>query len=408
MRSTFCSMIVALASGVIAAPLDSTAASPASFVGSPAEYLKGFKNPTISSSEGGHAICLEGLVDITASAENVRLNLTEPANQMELTNFLVEGVATNSTIRKQIVAGKATVSGTWSIHSRLCFPSATSIINATTVQFLIHGLGADTRYWDNAPGYSFVDYAAQQGYTTFSYDRLGSGLSDHPDPINVVQQFLHIEIAHELIQLLRTGGFAGQSFKHVINVGHSAGSVLMNGLAIKYPKDMDAAVLTGYTANLNGQEAGFAGLDLTIANLATPTRFAGISNGYLTAPVIQGPQWAFFRSPGYDPALLNLLWETKGTITLGEYITSNSVIGVATNFTGPIDAVSGEYDLLNCAGNCYLPRNWVAGLKEDLFPNASNGSDWYVGPGSGHFLTYHYAAANATAHIQDFIRKNGF
>ena len=71
------------------------------------------------------------------------------------------------------------------------------------VQYLVHGVGFDSRYsqcvsvaldratysmcfsyWDftvdGSDTYSYVAAAANAGYTTFRYDRLGTGLSDHP------------------------------------------------------------------------------------------------------------------------------------------------------------------------------------------------------------------------------------
>lgn len=125
------------------------------------------------------------------------------------------------------------MSGTYGIYSQPCFLNGS--INGTTVQFLAHGPLGDRLYWNNTPGYLYVDYAATQGYTTFFYDRLGSGQSDHPDPIQAVQARLHLAIAHELIQLLRVGGTAITPFEHV--VGHSFGSFQTLGVATQHPKE---------------------------------------------------------------------------------------------------------------------------------------------------------------------------
>jgi pimeloyl-ACP methyl ester carboxylesterase len=406
MRSLTFAAAMALATCVFTAPTTRTTANQTSFADNPSGYMMGFKNPRIDSSAGGLAICISGTVDVTASANNVHLNTQEPANQSALTEFLVEGVQINSTIHKRLVGGPNNVSGTYGIYSQLCFPNGK--INATTVQFLTHGLGIDRSYWNNAPDYSYVDYASERGYTTFLYDRLGTGLSDHPDPNQVVQAQLQVAVAHELIKLLRTGGISGHAFEHVVGAGHSFGSFLTHGLATQYPHDLDAAVLTGFSTSTTGMPAGFAAGDLTIASQAEPLRFANLSNGYVTSNSIQGTQFAFFRAPGFDPALLNLCEATKQTITIGEYLTTTSLFAIATNFTGPIDVVNGENDLLNCDGNCLLPHNLAAALKGELYPAASNGSSYYLGPGSGHFLNYHYAAPIAYEHIHDFIKQNGF
>jgi hypothetical protein len=53
-----------------------------------AQYMKGFKNPTVSTSEGGHAICINGIVEVDASADNVKIDIHRPINQIELTELL--------------------------------------------------------------------------------------------------------------------------------------------------------------------------------------------------------------------------------------------------------------------------------------------------------------------------------
>jgi hypothetical protein len=217
MRSSTIFIAFTLAGFVLAAPT-----IPSQWPSS-TELSKGINNPTTRSSVGGHAICIEGTIDVTASAENTKLNLDQPKNQTELTNLILELTQINSSVVEHIAGGPIQIKETFGIYSQICFPKTTAPADNSKVQFLVHGGGFDRLYWDNAAGYSYVDYAAEQGYTTFSYDRLGTGLSDHPDPINTVQTTLHIAIAHELITLLKSGGISGLTFSQVIGVGHSYG-----------------------------------------------------------------------------------------------------------------------------------------------------------------------------------------
>lgn len=396
---------VAMAASALAAPAPQSNGGLTDIITS---YAQGLKNATIRTSEGGHALCIGGYLEISASANNFAINFPEPANKSALTDLLVRSSQYNSTVAEEVISGKSVVTGTWNIYSQLCFPLADGAINTTTVQFLIHGLGADYNYWDNAPGYSYVDYAAQQGYTTFIYDRLGAGRSDHPDPIATVQGPMSLEIAHQLIQLLRNGGIAGQTFRHVIGVGHSFGSFTTNAVAVKYPADFDAIVLTGYSTSDGGTLLAFIGGGLTIAADAVPSRFGDLAPGYTTGANMQGLQFSFFREPAFDPDLLALCEQTKGTISVGEFLTTSTLQGVATNFTGPLYVVDGEHDLPNCYANCYEPQNWAASLKPSLFPNAKNSSDWYIQPGAGHFINYHYGAETSWQNVQAFIKKHGF
>lgn len=187
-----------------------------------------------------------------------------------------------------------------------------------------------------------------------------------------------------------------------------SGSFQTSGVTLRYPNDFDAVVLTGFSQSTTG--AGFAltfaGVELTIASQAQPSRFADLSNGYLTSGSIQGTQWLFFKAPGFDPALLDLAEATKQTLTLGELLTTGDAIGV-TNFTGPVDVVDGDADFPNCSGNCLTPHNVAAAVLPALYPKASNGSSYYIAPLTGHALNYHYATPGAYEHIHGFIKKNG-
>jgi pimeloyl-ACP methyl ester carboxylesterase len=403
MRFTTLPAAAALTGQLLLASITQAKGTQAAFVDIPVGYMKGFKNPSVQSSVGGKAICISGTVDVTASAYNVHINHPGFTNQTEVTEFLVEAFQVNSTLLERFIGGQSHVSGIYGIYSQLCFPHGA--VNETTVQFLIHGGGFDRSYWNAAPGYSYVDYAAEQGYMTFLYDRLGTGLSDHPDPLQTVQWGLQVEVAHELITLLRTGSLSGLTFKHVVGVGHSLGSFQTNGVTTRHPNDLDAAVLTGFSPDTSGSSIALAGVDLTIAAQNQPFRFSDLPGSYLTSNSIGATQYYFFRAPGFDPAMLRFAEATKQTVTFAELFTSSAT--VSSNFTGPITVVNGENDLPNCHGNCLVPYNKAAAAKESYYPAASNGSSWYLSSSSGHGLSFHYSASAAYKHIHNFIKANG-
>lgn len=87
------------------------------------------------------------------------------------------------------------------------------------------------------------------GYPTLAIDRLGAGLSDHPDPITEVQANLQTNIHHEIVQMARAGTIpnTNTAFSKIIYVGGSYGSILGNQQAIQYPDDLDALLLTAYS-----------------------------------------------------------------------------------------------------------------------------------------------------------------
>lgn len=394
--------------GVFAAPVPNTSGS-SDYL----QYTKGFNNPTIQSSAGGKAICISGIIDVAASATNAHITLEPPKNQIEVTNFITEGLQINTTTGERYISGANQVSGTYGIYSQLCFPSATGTINTTTIQFLIHGAGYDRSYWNAAPGYSYVDYAAEEGYTTFLYDRLGVGLSDHPDPIQVVQTPLEAAVGHSLVQLLRTGHIAARPFSQVVGVGHSFGSHQVATITSQHPRDFDGVILTGFSADSSntldiagGMSTALESADASIASQSDPTRFGHLPNGYLTLANMKGIQFFFFRAPQFDLALLELSEKTKQTMTIGEFLSAERSLSL--NFTGPIYVVNGQNDMPGCWGDCLFPINKAAAVKEALYPAASIGSGWYLAPETGHGLNLHYTANEAYGQIFNFMKANGF
>ncbi|KAF4632044.1 hypothetical protein G7Y89_g6085 [Cudoniella acicularis] len=374
------------------------------------DLKSGFNNAIILPSVGGHATCIQGLIPITASAQNYHLNYQGPANQTVATETVVEFLQVNTTLPLQVIGARTTVSGTWNINSKLCFPTSSGAPNASLVQFLTHGVGFDGSYWDfYSADYSYVDNAALNGYTTFSYDRLGTGSSSHPDPIQVVQSPLQVAIAHELITKLRSGAIGSTTFSHVVGVGHSLGSELTNAITAQYPKDLDAAVLTGFSVETTGISSFFSSLDLVPANTKTPSRFSTLPNGYLITNSLAGNQFAFFRFPDFCPDVLSAANTASQTFTIGELFTNSFFVSPAPLFTGPIDVVIGENDLPFCQSNCLVPGNQAEVVRGALYPNANvAGSQVFVLEGAGHGLNLHYNAKEAYEHVFGFLRGNGF
>lgn len=263
----------------------------------------GFSQPEPSHSAQGKAICVAGTVHISANASNTEILLTTPSNNSAVTEFYVELTQANSKLGATAVGGPHAVSGTYGIYTKLCLPvDPAAAEKVTTLQILTHGGTLDHTYWDIAPDYSYVDEAVAAGYATLAYDRLGSGLSDHPDPVQVVQLPLQIEILHVLVQKLRNAEIGGYSFKNVVGVGHSLGSAVTQGVAAKYPKDFDALILQGTSTNFNYAFTGVASEDQQIANTQSLPRFKDLADGYHTPADNQfAQQFAFYRSPGYNP-----------------------------------------------------------------------------------------------------------
>ncbi|EME38054.1 hypothetical protein DOTSEDRAFT_75960 [Dothistroma septosporum NZE10] len=364
----------------------------------------GLSNATIQPSRGGLAVCVSGMVSVQASTtKNLKLNLDVPKNQSQVTELFVEDITSGSPFMTEIMGGMQSVNGSYEIGATLCTPANDT--KPDQVQILTHGVGFDRYYWDFAPGYSYVDVAAQYNHATFFYDRLGVGKSQKADPLNVIQSPLEVEIANALALKLRQGAFAGCSFKTVIGAGHSFGSIITQAITAQYPSTLDAAILTGFSVNATGMPPFLTGLNLAIASQNQPYRFADLNNAYLVSSSAISNQIGFFRAPGFDPSILAQAEAQKGTVTLGELLTTSAVMATAMNYTHPVAVVNGAEDLPFCLGNCSYPTNKAQAVFPMLYP-ATNVTGTFLGEVAGHGLNLHYSAVEAYHYIQDFVGKN--
>ena len=102
------------------------------------------------------------------------------------------------------------------------------------------------------------------------------------------------------------------------------------------------------------------------------------------------------------PALAQGL-ANKQTQALGELITLGSIVGPSPNFTGPVDIVLGEKDLVFCSGNCLEPTDQSAFYASIFYPSVST-SQHYIVPGAGHVIFAHYSAGLAFTQMLTFLR----
>lgn len=384
-----------------------SAAASASALSLPALGTSGIDAAVVKPSSGGHATCTSGFVNVNAStAMNVKFDYAIPKNQTQVTETFLDTITPGDPFSMQIQEGKATVSGNYKIGVTLCTPVGND--KPSGVQFLTHGVGFDRTYWDFAAGYSYIDAAAQNGYATFSYDRLGVGLSAKPDPVEVVQAPLEVEVAHSLITSLASGKFGDLKPTKVIGVGHSFGSIITQALTAQYPQLLDAAILTGFSVNSTSMPVFLQGLNLAIANQNQPARFALLNNGFLVSSTAISQQIGFFRAPGFDPAILYKAEATKGSVTFGELFTTTAVTRPAKEYTRPVAVVNGNNDLPFCFGNCSYPTNQAAAVQPALYRGvAAADFGTHLAPVTGHGLNLHYSAEASYKYIQDFINQHG-
>ncbi|KZT54698.1 alpha/beta-hydrolase, partial [Calocera cornea HHB12733] len=261
---------------------------------------------------------------------------------------------------------------------------------------------------------SYVWAAAAAGYTTFRYDRLGTGLSDHPaDGVNVVQADTDVEILSSLASLLRSGGLGGPAggYSKILLVGHSYGSVQATALLSRYPQAADGVITTGFSSYGSFVPLFLASGLWSAAAQAAPFRSAALPSTYLLPAVPQASAINLYYWPGYDPALFALDTGTSQPVTVGVMFTLETVAGPATAFRGPAMVVTGAQDFPFCGGNCYAlqpPDNLtiLSATGAALFPNSRFSS--YAPQLTGHNVNLHLSAPETYAVMLRWAGENGF
>ncbi|KAL9084332.1 MAG: hypothetical protein Q9159_005291 [Coniocarpon cinnabarinum] len=366
-----------------------------------------FHNLSLSSSKGGHALCVSGQVSVTASATNQKFTIQPPANQFAATELIQELLQINSTLVPANTAGVQTISGTYDLAVQLCYPAnVTSASQVSTVQILTHGVGLDKSYWDIAPSNSYVDAAACAGYATLAYDRLGVGASQHPDPINVLQSSLEVELLHQLIKALHDGSIGLQKFEKVVCTAHSFGSIIQAGHDTKYPDECAAVLATGISDTIEYLSDTQLANNPAIANTVNATKFGSLSNAYFINPTMISVQQPFFRYPFFDIAVFEKVFESRATYSLGELFTLPLIFTAAPNYKGPVDVVDGFNDFSFCLGDCSKPGNRAQAYRTAFYPAASQ-SDSYLVPDTGHVINAHKNAGLAFSQMISFLKSNG-
>ncbi len=96
----------------------------------------------------------------------------------------------------------------------------------------------------------------------------------------------------------------------------------------------------------------------------------------------------------------------KQTQTFGELLTLGTIIAPSTLFTGPVDVVLGENDLVFCGGDCTKPQDQSAMVAPVFYP-AAKISQHYIVPGAGHVIFAHYSVQKAFDQMTAFLQANG-
>lgn len=295
------------------------------------------------SSVASAARCQNLTIPVSISARNGVFNIQNPTTNIAAIDFSLNLSRQGHNYSQEVLTGYNTVSGNYQIAATYCEPDAGP---GKVLQVLTHGIGFDRSYWDFSYAnynYSYVREAVDQyGYSTFSWDRLGIGMSTRfQDPVNEGQLWLEVAALRALTLGLRNCGIQGISakFHKIVHVGHSFGSSETYALTSAEPSISDGIVLTGFSNN--GTFAAFFELG---SNFIIANKISGLSSyptGYLAPASVQGAQIDFFSPGQFSEGVLMTAYMTGQPVTPGELLTLAGSSAKPNTFAGPSLVITG-------------------------------------------------------------------
>ena len=151
----------------------------------------------------------------------------------------------------------------------------------------------------------------------------------------------NVQVMHQVVQKIRAGTYVDRVFKQVAFVGFSIGGIIANGIADKYPQDVDVFGFIGISWDLTWIYPAFlAGLQSS-ARTIDPERWGSLEPYYQTQPTLAAREVACFYGD-YDKEALETDFATRDFDTLGAAITFTYHLIAAPDFTGPVFLGIGE------------------------------------------------------------------
>jgi pimeloyl-ACP methyl ester carboxylesterase len=313
------------------------------------------------------------------------------------------------TVRRHLSFAAKTRDASWPLWHTSAWLTVPTHAQGDELHVLVHGAGADHRYWDfpiEPDRYSYVDWATQRGIVTLNIDRVGCGQSSRPPGAEVTLEAQ----AHNLAQVIEAarGGHEGvPPCRRVVLIGHSMGSVICGATAMGC-SDVDAVVLTGYLPVDGTTEMGDELFDFafTPALDAIPQLRGLVDENYLAAREDIGVDELRYWNAQTDPKIMGFDALIKGPATKAELADAAIAGPLIRSLTTPALGLVGQHDALLIDG----------GLGEtdtfDTVRRVANG----IGPNfgfsvvldAGHMLNLHRNAHDTYSAIERWLEREPF
>ncbi|KAH8799099.1 hypothetical protein F5884DRAFT_812695 [Xylogone sp. PMI_703] len=357
---------------------------------------------TVSYQPPG-ASCQDFTVPIAVSIPALTWTGSRWTNDFELIDFVATESGRNALPSASLWSGPSPFTGSYDIAATFCTPTNTTLGREKKILLATHGLWFSGSYWNTQfepKTYNFVQRAIIEGYSVFFYDRLGVNNSTQISGFEA-QGLVQVEVLRQLSSLVNGGTYTGTVGKpsSLILVGHAFGSFLSSALLTAYPDSADAAVFTTFGWGLN--QAVFETITPRIAAYQNPGQWGHLDPGYITWVDKVSNVGLNFKLGGYANETVDYIEETKTPFALQEPITQGLLDINATEFTGPIFILNGEYAITVCDGYCPGITDEPA---RDVFHSSINFTS-YVLSGCAHTINYCTGASEAFSEIFGFLNS---
>ncbi|TQV94494.1 hydrolase, alpha/beta fold family protein [Cordyceps javanica] len=346
--------------------------------------------------------CRDIQVPVTVNTTIKQFDYTPTGKEADTTNFFLDFTRHGDDFMTRIITSNNTnIHKDYTLAATICHPASGP---SDTLQILTHGVGFDRSYWDSpfaGYNYSYVARAVgDAGHSTLSWDRLGIAGSSHGDPVQEIQLGLEVEALRQLTLAAQEGRLCGLGQHRFARTAHK--------LASDHPDVTDAVVLTGFSQApaymaLFALGANFAPVGAVSERLA-----AAYATGYIAPKDAIGVQIDFFAPGDFDDAMLRYATDNGQPAAAGELLTVADGAAAPSRFAGPVQIITGEYDVPFCGGNCNKVMSAdapnILELSRPMFPEAESFTATVV-PGAGHGLNFGYSHLDTYKGILDFLKQ---
>lgn len=151
--------------------------------------------------------CIDFFVPINVTAPSYGLAFPPFKDRYQAVQSLLGATGRDAASAPSPLTGTTNITQTFQISTKYCTPSQYSN-RSSTVQLLSPGLCFDKHYWDfggPSSDYNYILAATDAGYSTLSYDRIGTGLSTSVYPYTIAQAPMEVAVLAALTEKLRLG-----------------------------------------------------------------------------------------------------------------------------------------------------------------------------------------------------------